>query len=325
MVLSYEAKEEDIGRTVYSIMRRDMRVSATLTRKLKVAAAIRVSGIPVFSDYRLSPGETVTVDIAAAEPPCDNVPEHGSLDVLFENEGLLAVNKPVGMIVHPTHSKNTGTLANYVAGYFAIEFGIRNSEFGIDGGGRDCSEGAFRYGSPHVVNRLDRDTSGVVLFAKNSHMKALASAALADKSAVKEYLALVYGEMPVSGVMDSPIRRLEDRNMLRVASPDGQRAVTNFEMIQAFSMQGASLVRLRLETGRTHQIRVHCLHAGHPVLGDMLYCTEDSRKVSQNLGISTQALHAHKLAFIEPICGEYIEITAPTNFPCIFQNDMLPY
>ena len=323
MILTYTAEEKDIGRTVHGVLRREMRISATLLRRLKTADAISVSGKTVFTDYKLTPGETVSVDISVAEAPCDNIPELGDIDVLFENEGLLAVNKPTGMIVHPSRSRNTGTLSNYVAGYLAPK--------------RD---------SCHVVNRLDRDTSGVVLFAKNSYMKALASAAISDKSAVKEYFALVYGVMPERGVIDAPIRRLEERNMLRVVSQDGQRAVTHYETIGVYSVDchaahfdlceglkvlaitedddfsgtQVSLVRLRLETGRTHQIRVHCLHVGHPVLGDKLYNTEDSAAVSQSLGILTQSLHAFKLGFTEPISGEYIEITAPTPEEFIMHN-----
>jgi len=184
--------------------------------------------------------------------------------------------------------------------------------------------------SCHAVNRLDRDTGGVVLFAKNSYMKALASAALAEESATKEYLALVYGAMPERGVIDAPIRRLEERNMLRVPSLDGQRAVTHYETIHITKTreENTSLVRLRLETGRTHQIRVHCLHIGHPVMGDKLYNTEESRCLSEKLGIKSQALHANKLGFTEPLSGQRIEVVAPPkpeNFPCIFPQDMLAY
>ena len=307
MIITYTAKDTDRDRTVYSIVRRELKASAALTRRLKAAGAIDVSGAPVFADYRLSPGETVSIDIAAAEPPCDNLPEYGDLDILFENEGLLAVNKPAGILVHPSRSKNTGTLANFVAGYLQTAGGV-------------C----------HAVNRLDRDTSGVVLFAKNSYMKALASAALSEGSATKQYLALVYGTMPERGVIDAPIRRLEERNMLRIPSQDGQRAVTRYETIHvARAGEGpVSLVQLCLETGRTHQIRVHCLHIGHPVLGDRLYSTEESRNLSQELGLTTQVLHAFKLGFTDPVSGQYAQITAPVkpeNFPCIFPRDMLPY
>jgi 23S rRNA pseudouridine1911/1915/1917 synthase len=165
MVLKYSASERDNGRKVYSVMRRELRISAALTRRLKQADAIFVDGQPVFTDRILSAGEAVEIDITAAEPPCDNIPEQGRLDILFENDGLIAVNKPSGVIVHPSRAKNTGTLANYVAGYLEK----------TSGDGR-C----------HAVNRLDRDTSGVVLFAKSSYMKALASEALAAPEARRQ-------------------------------------------------------------------------------------------------------------------------------------------
>jgi len=313
-------------------MRRELKASAALTRRLKAAGAISVSGAPVFTDYRLSPGETVFLDIAAAEPPCDNIPEQGDLDVLFENEGLIAVNKPAGIIVHPSRSKNTGTLANFVAGYLGTQGAVQ----GTRGDGSIVFASEHNRTVPlcpsvcHAVNRLDRDTSGVVLFAKNSYMKALASDALSEKPAIKEYLAILYGATPERGVIDAPIRRLEERNMLRVPSPDGQKATTHYETLHVTRAEEdtISLVRLRLETGRTHQIRVHCLHIGHPVMGDKLYSTEESRNISQKLSIATQALHAHKLKFTEPLSGQFTEIIAPVmpeNFPCIFPRDMLPY
>ena len=307
MTITYTAGEKDSGRTVYSVMRRELKVSAALTRRLKTAGAISVSGAPVFTDYRLSPSETVSLDITAAEPPCDNIPEQGDLDILFENEGLIAVNKPVGIIVHPSHSKNTGTLSNFVAGYL------------VTGTQAYSSFTPSHNGACHAVNRLDRDTGGVVLFAKNSYMKALASEALSDESALKEYLAMVYGETPERGTIEVPIRRLEERNMLRIPSQEGQKAITHYETISVIKSgeKYVSLLRLRLETGRTHQIRVHCLYIGHPVLGDKLYNTEESRNLSEELNITTQALHAHKLAFTEPLSGKYTEINAPTS-PKIF-------
>ena len=293
MILNFTAREEDKGRTVYSILRREMQVSAALTRRLKAVDAILVGGVPVYTNFEVAPGQTVEAHIDAAEPPCDNIPEDGPLEILFENEGLIAVNKPPGIIVHPSRAKNSGTLSNFVAGYL-----LRTGSSPV------C----------HAVNRLDRDTTGVVLFAKNSHMKARAAQALRDDCAEKEYTVLVYGRLPERGVIDAPVRRQREMDMFRIVSPDGQRAVTHYETVDVLHEGRVSFLRLRLETGRTHQIRVHCLHIGHPVLGDMLYNTEESRRTSQELGIKTQALHAYKLGFIEPLSGEFIEVTAPSPF-----------
>jgi 23S rRNA pseudouridine1911/1915/1917 synthase len=292
MVLRYTAGQTDAGRKVYSILRRELRISQTLTRRLKQAGGIRVDGRPVFTDYGVQPGETVEIDISAAEPTCDLVPERGALQILYEDAGLIAVNKPPGLITHPSRARYTGTLSNFVAGYL-----------GQTSGDARC----------HAVNRLDRDTSGIVLFAKSSYMKALASEALGEPDAEKSYLALIYGKMePPSGVIDAPIRRLREGDMLRIAAPDGQPAVTRYETLGVYFREGdeTSCLRLVLETGRTHQIRVHCLTAGHPVLGDGLYNTEQSREAAEKLGVSTQALHAYNLTFTEPITGEKLSLTA---------------
>ncbi|MCL2392693.1 MAG: RluA family pseudouridine synthase [Oscillospiraceae bacterium] len=325
MLLTYIVSHADNDKTVYSVLRRELRISATMLRRLKKADAIVVSGKSVFTNYKLSAGEVVEVDISAAEPLCDNLPEDGKVDVLFENDGLLAVNKPSGILVHPSRARHTGTLSNFVAGYLQDKRAVYLS-------------GHFKTDEPahgidpscHAVNRLDRDTSGVVLFAKNSYMKSLASDALSSPDTKKEYLALTFGEMPERGVIDAPIIRFEERNMLRIVSPEGQRAVTYFETLGIIGAgeRSFSLVKLRLETGRTHQIRVHCLHIGHPILGDRLYSSDQSSALSRDLGVETQALHAQTLAFSEPLTGQRIEIRAPwssKNYACILPQDMLAY
>jgi len=320
MVLKFYAEEKDKDRTVYSVLRRELRISATMLRRLKSAGVISVGGESVFTNYKLSPGETLEVDIDGAEQPCDNLPQYGKLEILFENEGLLAVNKPSGILVHPSRSRHLGTLSNFVAGYLA---GV-SEDFVLDLQ-QDPAQPSLTLPPQvacHAVNRLDRDTSGVVLFAKNSYMKDLASKALGEPEVKKEYLALVAGKMPDSGTIDAPIKRLEERNMFRIVSADGQRAVTHFETLENFD--DFSLVKFRLETGRTHQIRVHCRHMGHPIIGDKLYCNDEALAISRALGAETQALHAKWLSFIEPLSGQHIEITAPwkvpidvKNFPCI--------
>lgn len=302
MVLRYTANEKDSGRKVYSIMRRELQISATLTRRLKRSDAIRLDGCTVFTDHVVAAGETVELDITAAEPPCDIQPEEGPIQILYEDAGLIAVDKPAGLIIHPTHARYCGTLANRIAGYLQ----------------QTCGDGRC-----HAVNRLDRDTTGVVLFAKNSHMKALAAAALGAPDSVKEYCAIVIGEMPQpDGTIDRPIRRLRERDMMRIISPDGQTAVTRYETLGALSLDDdvVSLLKLTLETGRTHQIRVHCLALGHPVLGDILYHTDASRALSQKLNISTQALHAQRLDFTHPISCKKLCIEAP--LPDVFRQTM---
>lgn len=293
MILKYAVKGEDAGRKVYSIMRHELSVSAALTRRLKQVSGIFVNGEMVYTDCLVSLGDTVEIDITAAEPPCDILPELGEIYILYEDSGLIAVNKPSGLITHPSRAKYTGTLANYIAGYLLETAGD---------------------GRCHAVGRLDRDTSGVVLFSKNSYMKARASEALTGQDAVKEYLALVCGATDASsGVIDMPIKRESEGNIRRITAPDGQRAVTHYRTVDTAVIEGhlVSLLQLRLETGRTHQIRVHMHAAGYPVLGDILYHTDESRAVSERLGIASQALHARRLQFTEPVSGKRLIIEAP--------------
>lgn len=293
MVLKYAVKDKDAGRKVYSIMRHELSVSAALTRRLKQVDGIFINGASVYTDRLVSPGDTVEIDITAAEPPCDILPESGEITILYEDSGLIAVNKPSGLITHPSRAKYTGTLANFLAGYLLESAGD---------------------GRCHAVGRLDRDTSGVVLFSKNSYMKARTSEALAGQDAEKEYLALVCGAIDVSsGVIDMPIKREREGDMRRITAPDGQRAVTHYRTVDMAVIKGhlVSLLQLRIETGRTHQIRVHMHAMGYPILGDILYHTDESRAVSERLGIASQALHARRLTFTEPVSGKRLVIEAP--------------
>ena len=293
MILSCTVTEKYDGRELKSFLRHELCLSASMLRRLKSVHGIYVDGAPAYTNHRLRAGNAVTVDISAAEPPCDLVPQAGHLEILYENSGLIAVNKPCGVIVHPSHAKYTGTLANFVAGYLQDT----------------CGSGVC-----HAVNRLDRDTGGVVLFAKNSHFKALASKALSSPDAIKEYLALVHGHFDQdSGTIDLPIRRAEEHKLLRIPAEDGQPAVTHYEVAFSGVYEGeaVSLLRLRLETGRTHQIRVHCLAVGHPRLGGIMYHTEASLSFSARIGMSAQALHAHRLDFTDPVTGGRVSIAAP--------------
>jgi 23S rRNA pseudouridine1911/1915/1917 synthase len=288
MILTYTVPEGAPVK-VYTALRRELGLSSSLVRRMKVTGGILLDGAPVHTTAEALPGSVVSADVTAAEPDCGIVPQDGDVDILYEDEGLLAANKPAGLLVHPSPTRYTGTLANFIAGYLART-----------GGDGRC----------HAVNRLDRDTSGVVLFAKNAYMKERAADALSEPDAGKEYAALVCGcPSEPSGVIDVPIRRLEAGNLLRVPDPDGQRAVTEYEV--ADSREGVSLLRLRLRTGRTHQIRVHCLYLGIPLLGDCLYFTDASRAMSEALGISAQALHARHLRFREPLSGRQLELEAP--------------
>ncbi len=290
MEISYTAQEKDSGRELLRVLRGDMKLSASMVRRLKNTGGIFVNSRPVYTNYRLSTGDIVTCDVGSAEGESGVVPERGEVDIIFEDEWLIAVNKPSGQLSHPSRSRYMGTLANYVSGYLG--------------------------GVCHAVNRLDRDTSGVVLFAKSAYVKSRAADALMHGDTVKEYLALVYGEFSDSeGVINEPIIRLREGDMRRGVSKDGERAVTHYRVLKSFECFGecVTLLNLRLETGRTHQIRVHCEHIGHPLIGDVLYFSDRSKALSQKLKIEAQALHAGRLRFVHPFSGEVLELCCKTS------------
>jgi len=289
MTLELTVTEAMAGRRLYTVLRREMMLSASLLKRIKWTGGLYVNGTPVHTRYTLACGDVVAVDLDAGEGESGLVPEEGPLEILFENGDLLAVNKPEGLIVHPSRARLTGTLANYAAGYL----------------GSAC----------HVVNRLDCDTSGVVLFAKNARAKTLAIRALRE-GGEKDYLAVVHGGPAAeSGVIDLPIKRVSPAGMLRTVAEDGAPARTAYAVAAAGTLAGelVSLLSLRLLTGRTHQIRVHCLASGMPVLGDPQYRTEASAALSEKLGLTAQLLHAERLFLRWPDGGEAIEIAAPVR------------
>lgn len=290
MSVNYTARKKDEGRELKQLLRNELKFSSALIRKLKNAGGIYVNSRPVFTNYRLAEGDYVCCEIALAEGESGIVPEKGEIDIIYEDEWLIAVNKPTGLLSHPSRAKYTGTLSNYVSAY-------------LDG---VC----------HAVNRLDRDTSGIVLFAKSAHAKSRASAALSEEGTEKKYLALVYGCFSESrGVIDAPIKRLREMDMRRGVCDDGDAAVTHYSVKKSFEFFGETmtLLEIKLETGRTHQIRVHFEHIGRPIIGDILYYTDESRKFSQKLGINAQALHAFWLSFIHPFTSERVELSCSSK------------
>jgi len=284
MELRYTASADDGGRLLKGLLRDTLRLSATQLRRLKAADALYLNGQSAHVGQTLAEGDLVTLTLTELPPAFP--PEEGPLEVLLEDEFLLAVNKPQGLILHPTHSRFTGTLANLAWSY------IRAS------GGDGC----------HAVNRLDRDTGGAVLFAKNAWACSLLSGAVEEKT----YLAAVCGVPEAAeGSITLPIRRLSETDMKRICAPDGQSARTDWRLLA--SRDGLSLLELRLHTGRTHQIRVHCAAAGLPLLGDRLYGTEESLARSEALGLTCQALWCRRMVFPHPLTGQRITVTAPVS------------
>ena len=271
-----------------SFLASDMKLSSSMVRRLKRVQGIFVDGVPQYTSYILRGGETVTVDIGLAEVESDIVPQDGEVDIIFENEGILALNKPNGMLTHPSRAQYTDTLANFAAGYLTD-------------------------GVCHAVNRLDRGTSGVVLFAKSSYHMERCVDALRREDARKTYTAVVYGEVsPRDGTIDLPISRPDERDIKRIVSADGQRAVTHYKTLRVASLDGVtvSVLSLVLETGRTHQIRVHLSSLGHPVLGDRLYASEETARLNEKYGLRDQLLHASELRFTDPVSGEFLALQA---------------
>ena len=269
-----------------SFLREEMKMSAGLMNRLKWQEMLFVNGRPVHTDYAVKIGDVITVPLD--EPVPDYPAEQGELTILYEDEHILAVDKPAGMLIHPSRSRLTGTLANFVLGYYEKT-------------GQKC---AF-----HPLTRLDRDTFGVVLLAKNAHIHSLLNELHLQDGFAKIYEALVYGGPEAdSGVIDAPIARLPLPSLLREVNPEGKPSVTEFWVLER--KETYSKLALRPVTGRTHQLRVHCAHMGYPILGDPQYGNEASLGLSGEMGFATQRLCARQLTFAHPITGEKLTITS---------------
>ena len=254
----------------------ELKMSAGLMNKLKWGDSIRVNGVPQRTNYPVQPGDVITVTLAEETP--EYPAEDGELSILYEDDAILAVDKPAGMLIHPSRSKNTGTLANFVAGYYQKT-------------GQNC---AF-----HPVTRLDRDTFGIVLLAKNAHIHSL----LQNGVAKKTYHALVCGgPTQDSGIINAPIARRPLPSLLRYVNPEGKPSVTEWQVLE----REEKLCKLSLHpiTGRTHQLRLHCAYMGFPILGDPQYGSLESQRLSAELGLTHQMLCAKRLEFSHPITDE---------------------
>ena len=259
-----------------SFLQGELKMSAGLMNKLKWGDAIRVNGNPERTNFSVKPGDVITVRLEEEEP--EYPAEDGPLDVLFEDDHILVVDKPAGMLIHPSRSKNDGTLANFVAGYFRKT-------------GQKC---AF-----HPMTRLDRDTFGIVLLAKNAHVHTL----LQSGAVKKTYHALVFGGPEEDrGIIDAPIARRPLPSLLRYVSEEGKPSRTEFRVLE----RKEKLCKLELHpiTGRTHQLRVHCAHRGFPILGDPQYGSRESQAFSGELGLTHQMLCAKRLELKHPVTGE---------------------
>ena len=284
MEISHVAQRE--GR-LSSFLREEMALSAGLINRLKWQEKILVNGQPQFTNYPVKTGDTVTVLLEAdqIEYPAEN----GELTVLYEDADILAVDKPSGMLIHPSRSKNSGTLANLVAGYYQKT-------------GQNC---AF-----HPLTRLDRDTFGVVLLAKNAHIHHL----LQELTVEKVYHGVVFGQPEqAAGIVDAPVARRPLPSLLRYVHSEGKPSVTEFRVLDRKEM--LCKLELRPVTGRTHQLRVHCAYMGCPILGDPQYGTAQSKEKSEKMGLKSQLLCAKKLIFSHPITKKTMTIESKMDVP----------
>ena len=263
-----------------SFLKGELKMSTGLINKLKWGDAIQVNGTPQHTDFAVQEGDLITV--ALDEPAPDYPAQTGELMVLYEDDHILAVDKPAGMLIHPSHSKFTDTLANFVVGYYE----------------QTGQKSAF-----HPVTRLDRDTFGVVLLAKNSHIHTL----LQNTDVEKIYHALVFGGPEAdTGIIDAPIARREKPSLLRCISVEGKQSITAFTVLEREA--GTALLALRPITGRTHQLRLHCSHRGFPILGDPQYGSAQSQMLSHQMGYTHQRLCAKSVTFLHPITEEKLTI-----------------
>ena len=256
-----------------SFLKGEMKLSTALMNKLKWGDNIQVNGVPQHTNFPVSIGDVITVRMEQA--PVSYPAQDGFLTVLYEDDWLLAVDKPAGILIHPSRSRLTDTLANYVAGYYART-------------GQSC---AF-----HPMTRLDRDTFGIVLLAKSPHVHTLLQAGNVQKT----YHALCFGgPKEDQGIIDAPIARRELPSLLRYVDESGKPSQSVWKVLE----RSETFTKLQLQpiTGRTHQLRVHCAHMGWPILGDPQYGSEVSQAFSQMLGLESQLLCAKRLELLHPM------------------------
>jgi 23S rRNA pseudouridine1911/1915/1917 synthase len=276
--LKYVIDEKNDGNKLIHFLKMDLKMSSRFTKKMARNGLASINGKRGMNSTVLRTGDIVEIIIAGEETQ-DIAAENIPINVVYEDEDLLIVNKPPFMVVHPTKSHQEGTLANGVVNYFMET-------------GQDCIV--------RLVNRLDRDTSGLVIIAKSQFAHQQMANMLINNSIEKYYIAMVEGKLEGESTIDLSIGRPFIESIKREVMEEGQRAVTHFEVLQ--SSDNITCVNIKLETGRTHQIRVHLSHIGHPLLGDTLYGTESEH-------ITRQALHAYKLKFEGIRNNKLIEVT----------------
>lgn len=291
--LVYVVPPEEEGFILKTVLQKRLMVSRKLLSRIKLTErGITVNGERQYINIKVKAGDRVEIRMEEEQSE-DILPQDLPLHILHEDEHLLILAKDAGIIVHPTHGHYVNTIANGVV-YHWQQAGIT------------CR---FR-----PVHRLDQETSGVLAIAKTPYVHQQISEQMIQHLVKKEYLAFVWGTVASpTGTINEPIDRDPDQPHVRIVRPDGYNAVTHYEVVKQF--QNAALVRIWLETGRTHQIRVHMRHLGHPLLGDKMYTLpqygEYAAELEASERLSRQALHAYKLGFVHPGTRVWTEFNSP--------------
>lgn len=282
MNLSYQIDKDEHYDNVLHVLKEQFLLSDRLITKLKKANKIYLNDLQTYTKKSVTVGDTVSVLIDFEEDNSNIVASNIPLNIIYEDDYLLVINKPANIAIHPSILHFDNSLSNGVKFYFD-KLGLKKKI--------------------RIVNRLDRNTSGIVVFAKNEYIQECLIKQMKTKELKKEYLAIAKGILESkSGTLNFPIARKEGSIIERTVSSDGDSAITHYDVVKEFN--NLSLVHIVLETGRTHQIRVHFSYIGHPILGDTLYGSPSKL-------INRQALHSYKLTFIHPVTKKVVSLETP--------------
>lgn len=293
MNLSYQIDKDEHYDNVLHVLKEQFLLSDRLITKLKKANKIYLNSFPTYTKKSVTVGDTVSVLIDFEEDNSNIVASNIPLNIIYEDDYLLVLNKPANIAIHPSILHFDNSLSNGVKFYFD-KLGLKKKI--------------------RIVNRLDRNTSGIVILAKNEYIQECLIKQMKTNEFKKEYLAIAKGILESkSGTLNFPIARKEGSIIERTVSSDGDSAITHYDVVKEFN--NLSLVHIVLETGRTHQIRVHFSHIGHPILGDTLYGSPSEL-------INRQALHSYKLTFIHPVTKKelILESSLPNDIKNIINN-----
>ena len=295
----FKAAPQDSGTRIDKFLSDNLEeMSRTYIKKIIDESGVLINGVSCGASYKLKTGDEISVDIPPVKEP-DILPENIPLDIVYEDSELLVVNKPQGMVVHPAPGNYSGTLVN------ALMYHCRGGSLsGIGGVAR-----------PGIVHRIDKNTSGLLMVAKTNAAHISLAEQIKVHSFSRRYKAIVHGGFKdTEGTVDAPIgRNRKNREKMCVTGENSREAVTHYRVLGRSACGAYSYIECILETGRTHQIRVHMSHIGHPILGDDVYGIKKEKFKTEG-----QVLHAYLLGFVHPKTGKYMEFTAP--LPAYFEK-----